>query len=160
MQPVKASDFLPCIPQQTPVAQLNILPGRFSTAGSSCDDDSDDDDDDDVAQPSALEDTNSDQHRGAGEGPGQGDATLHSYGGAQGPNHKASTSVEQRQEADPAAHCNGICRERRWRSLATKRGLSLHPHNPTAEPPESPLPCRQQQPPFLREKNLRGSANG
>ncbi|XP_058867801.1 uncharacterized protein LOC117404875 isoform X2 [Acipenser ruthenus] len=78
-----------------PIAQ-NILPGRSSTAGSSCDDD-----DDDVAQPSAPEDTTSDQHRGAGEGPGQGDATLHSHGGAHGPNHKASTSGEQRQEADP-----------------------------------------------------------
>ncbi|KAK6468039.1 hypothetical protein HHUSO_G33771, partial [Huso huso] len=77
----------------------NILPCCFSTAGSSCDDD--EDDDDDVAQPSAPEDTTSDQHRGAGEGPGQGDATLHSHGGAHGPNHKASTSGEQRQEADP-----------------------------------------------------------
>ncbi|MGH0186409.1 UNVERIFIED_CONTAM: hypothetical protein FKN15_021390 [Acipenser sinensis] len=78
----------------------NILPGRSSTAGTSCDDD-DEDDDDDVAQPSAPEHTTSDQHRGAGEGPAQGDATLHSYGGAHGPNHKASTSGEQRQEADP-----------------------------------------------------------
>ncbi|XP_058869274.1 break repair meiotic recombinase recruitment factor 1-like isoform X1 [Acipenser ruthenus] len=81
-----------------PLAQ-NILPGRSSTAGLSCDDD--EEDDDDVAQPSAPEDTTSDQHRGVGEGPGQGDATLHSHGGAQGPNHKASTSGEQRQEADP-----------------------------------------------------------
>ncbi|KAK1154822.1 hypothetical protein AOXY_G27796 [Acipenser oxyrinchus oxyrinchus] len=81
-----------------PLAQ-NILPGRSSTAGSSCDDD--DDDDDDVTQPSTPEDTTSDQHRGAGEGPGKGDATLHSHGGAHGPNHKASASGEQRQEADP-----------------------------------------------------------
>ncbi|XP_058860471.1 uncharacterized protein LOC131702701 [Acipenser ruthenus] len=81
-----------------PLAQ-NILPCCFSTAGSSCDDD--EDDDDDVAQPSAPEDTTSDQHRWAGEGPGQVDATLHSHGGSHGPNHKASTSGEQRQEADP-----------------------------------------------------------
>ncbi|MGH0174701.1 UNVERIFIED_CONTAM: hypothetical protein FKN15_069424 [Acipenser sinensis] len=78
----------------------NILPCCSSTAGSSCDDD-EDDDDDDVAQPSAPEDTTSDQHRWAGEWPGQGDSTLHSHGGAHGPNHNASTSGEQRQEADP-----------------------------------------------------------
>ncbi|KAK6462001.1 hypothetical protein HHUSO_G36923 [Huso huso] len=80
-----------------PLAQ-NILPGRSSTAGLSCDDD--EEEDDDVPSP-APEDTTG-PAQGAGEGLGQGGATLHSSeGGAQGPNHKASTSGEQRQEADP-----------------------------------------------------------
>ncbi|KAK1154833.1 hypothetical protein AOXY_G27826 [Acipenser oxyrinchus oxyrinchus] len=135
-----------------PLAQ-NILPGRSSAAVSSCDDD-------DVAQPSAPEDTTSDQHRGAGEGPGKGDATLHSHGEHTGrttkPALRESRDRRQIQRGSNPLERGGGALQRSWGSACT-------PTFPLRNPGE-PLPCQQQQQqqqsPFLREKNLRGSAKG